>query len=41
MKLTGKTLVKLTKGEMTSNYDLVGSVIKDICYNNAIKYFNI
>ena len=31
----------IEKGEMTSNFDLVGSVIKDICYNNAIKYFNI
>ncbi len=31
----------MEKGEMTANLDLVGSVIKDICYNNAIKYFNI
>ena len=31
----------IEKGEMTSNFDLVGEVIKDICYNNAIKYFNI
>ena len=31
----------IEKGEMTSNFDLVGSVIKDICYNNAIKYFNV
>ena len=31
----------IEKGEMTSNLDLVGSVIKDICYYNAIKYFNI
>lgn len=31
----------IEKGEMTANLDLVGSVIKDICYNNAIKYFNI
>lgn len=31
----------MEKGEMTSNFELVGSVIKDICYNNAIKYFNV
>ena len=31
----------IEKGEMTQNLDLVGAVIKDICYNNAIKYFNI
>lgn len=31
----------IEKGEMTSDLDLVGSVVKDICYNNAIKYFNI
>ena len=31
----------IEKGEMTSNLDLVGSVVKDICYNNAIRYFNI
>ena len=31
----------IEKGEMTANLDLVGAVIKDICYNNAIKYFNI
>ena len=31
----------MEKGEMTSDFDLVGNVIKNICYNNAIKYFNI
>ena len=31
----------IEKGEMTSNFDLIGTVIKDICYNNSIKYFNI
>ena len=31
----------IEKGEMTSDFDLVGEVIKDVCYNNAIKYFNI
>lgn len=31
----------IEKGEMTSDLELVGNVIKDICYNNAIKYFNI
>ena len=31
----------IEKGEMTQNLDLVGAVVKDICYNNAIKYFNI
>ena len=31
----------IENGEMTSNLDLVGKVVKDICYNNAIKYFNV
>ena len=33
------TLVE--NGEITQDLDLVGSVVKDVCYNNAIKYFNI
>ena len=31
----------IEKGEMTSNEALVGRVIQDICYNNAINYFNV
>jgi glucuronate isomerase len=31
----------IEKGEMTSNEALVGKVIQDICYNNAINYFNV
>ena len=31
----------IENGEMTSNLELVGKVVKDICYNNAIKYFNV
>ena len=30
---------KIEKGEMTKDLELVGKVIKDICYNNAIAYF--
>jgi glucuronate isomerase len=31
----------IENGEMTDNLDLVGEVIKDVCYNNAINYFKI
>ena len=31
----------IENGEMTSNEAFVGKVIEDICYNNAIKYFNV
>lgn len=31
----------MENGEMTANLDFVGKVVKDVCYNNAIKYFNI
>lgn len=31
----------IENGEMTSNLDFVGDVVKDICYNNSVKYFNI
>lgn len=31
----------IEKGEMTSNEKLVGKVIEDICYNNAINYFGV
>jgi glucuronate isomerase len=31
----------IENGEMTSDKSIVSSVIKDICYNNAIKYFNV
>ena len=31
----------IENGEMTSNLDFVGEVIKDICFNNSAKYFNL
>ena len=31
----------MEKGEMTLDTELVGSVVKDICYNNAANYFGI
>jgi glucuronate isomerase len=31
----------IENGEMTSDKSIVSSVIKDICYNNAVKYFNV
>lgn len=31
----------MEKGEMTSNEELVGEVVKDICFNNAINYFGV
>ena len=31
----------MEKGEMTSDLELVGKVVKDISYNNSIKYFNV
>ncbi len=31
----------IENGEMTSDLGFVGKVIKDICYNNAIKYFGV
>ena len=31
----------IENGEMTADLDLVGNVVKDICYNNAIKYFKM
>ena len=30
----------IENGEMTSNIDFVGKVVKDICYNNSIAYFS-
>lgn len=30
---------KMEKGEMTTDFELVGKVIKDVCYNNSINYF--
>ena len=32
---------KIDNGEMTTNLELVGKVIKDVCYNNSIEYFNL
>ncbi len=31
----------INNGEMTSDLNLVGKVIQDVCYNNAIKYLNV
>ena len=31
----------MANGEMTRNMELVGSVVRDICYNNAINYFGV
>ena len=31
----------IENGEMTSNLEFVGDVVKDVCYNNSIKYFGI
>ena len=31
----------IENGEMTSNMRIVGEVVKDICYNNATKYFGV
>lgn len=31
----------MENGEMTEDREHVGGVIRDICYNNAIKYFNV
>lgn len=31
----------MEKGEMTADTELVGDVVKDICYNNAVNYFGI
>lgn len=31
----------IEKGQMTSDLELVGSVIENVCYNNAINYFNV
>lgn len=29
----------IESGEMTNDLALVGKVVKDVCYNNAINYF--
>ena len=31
----------IERGEMTSDYTVVGDVIRDICYKNAINYFGV
>lgn len=31
----------MANGEMTCDMDFVGSVVRDICYNNSIKYFGV
>ena len=31
---------EIENGELPADYDLVGEMIRDICYNNAANYFN-
>ena len=31
----------MENGEMTNNEELVGEVIRDVSYRNAVKYFGI
>ena len=31
----------MERGELTANLDLVGKVVKDICYHNSISYFHL
>ena len=31
----------MEKGEMTKDSSFVGEVVRDICYNNVVKYFNL
>jgi glucuronate isomerase len=31
----------MEEGEMTTNIELVGKVVQDICYNNSITYLNM
>ena len=31
----------MENGEMTQNVELVGNVVKDICYHNAVSYFGL
>ena len=31
----------MERGEMTSDIEAVGEVVKDICYRNAIRYFGL
>lgn len=31
----------MDKGEITKDLSFVGEIVKDICYNNVVKYFNI
>ncbi|MEH7762862.1 glucuronate isomerase, partial [Bacillus pumilus] len=28
-------------GELPRDYEFIGKIVKDICYNNAVNYFNI
>ena len=32
---------QVERGEIPRDYDLLGSMVQDICYNNAVKYFKI
>ena len=31
----------MTNGEIPNDFDLIGKVIKNICYNNAVNYFSL
>ena len=30
----------MERGEMTADIEFAGSVVKDVCYNNAVRYFD-
>jgi len=31
----------IENGELPRDYEFIGKIVKDICYNNAVNYFNI
>lgn len=39
--LCGKLGQEMEAGEIPMDFDLVGGVVKDICYNNAVRYFKL
>jgi len=39
--LCGKLGTDMEQGELPSDYDLVGGMVRDICYNNAHAYFKM
>ena len=32
---------QMEEGEIPEDYELIGGIVKDICYNNAVKYFKL